>query len=46
MKWRLIYPAALSLGLYEAVTYYKYGPLILFLGCGMTYLAIRDPKMG
>jgi hypothetical protein len=40
MKW--IYPAALALGLYEAITYYEYGPIIFFIGCGITYLAIRD----
>ena len=42
MQWKWIYPVALILGLHEAISYYEYGPLTLFVGCGITYLAIRD----
>ena len=42
MYRKRIYALALSYGLFEAVVYSQTGPLILFLGCGVTYLAIKD----
>ena len=42
MKWKWIYAFALLFGIYEAITLHRYGPLLFFLCCGITYLAVKD----